>query len=67
MMLLENNSRIYVYEEGNWSIKGQFDKAVELDESIIWSNDGGEYTLMIGMVSFLRDIYLQKCGISLNI
>jgi hypothetical protein len=54
MVLLENNYRIYVYEEGNWGIKGHFDKAVELDESIFWSRDGGDYTLTIGIVSFSK-------------
>jgi hypothetical protein len=40
-----------VYEEGNWSVKGRFERVIDDDETIVWTNEGGDYSLKIGFVS----------------
>jgi hypothetical protein len=42
-----NNYRIYVHEEGSWSIKGRYNDAVEDDEEITWVPGNGQLTLSI--------------------
>jgi hypothetical protein len=46
-----HNRRVYVYEEGEWSIKGRFQAALEDNDEISWEKEKGEYTLFIAVVS----------------
>ncbi|KAK2459267.1 hypothetical protein APHAL10511_008716 [Amanita phalloides] len=45
----KNNNRVFIYEEGNWSVKGHFDAAVEDDDSIVWERESGEYSLLVAL------------------
>ena len=45
-----DNNRIFVYEEGNWSVKGRFKTALEEDEPIVWGKEGGEYSIFVALV-----------------
>jgi hypothetical protein len=46
----EKNYRIFVYEEGNWSLKGRYKMAIKFNDSVAWSNDRGDYSLAIALV-----------------
>lgn len=48
----EPNPRFFVYEEGNWSLKGRYQLAVKVNDSVTWFLDGGEYTLSLALVEF---------------
>jgi hypothetical protein len=37
---IESNSRIFVQEDGAWSIKGRFSHAALLQEELPWQEDG---------------------------
>ncbi|KAM6492665.1 hypothetical protein JOM56_012389 [Amanita muscaria] len=45
----KENQRVYVFEAGNWSVKGRFYKAVEYDDEITWTNDGGDCRIVMGI------------------
>ncbi|KAF8332958.1 hypothetical protein F5887DRAFT_893932 [Amanita rubescens] len=47
------NKRVFVYEEGNWSVKGRFDMALEIDDPVTWANEAGEYCLFVALVNFV--------------
>lgn len=48
--LVDKNKRVFVYEEGNWSVKGRFDTALQVDDPILWDNEAGEYSLIVALV-----------------
>jgi hypothetical protein len=33
---LDQNSRIYVHEDGDWAVKGRFDKALNHEDPVQW-------------------------------
>ena len=41
------NYRVYVYEEGSWSIKGRFGDAVDDDEEVSWVTENDQLTLSL--------------------
>ena len=48
---LEYNKRVFVYEEGDWSVKGRFKAALEDNDPIFWEQVNGEYSLFVALVS----------------
>ena len=59
--LSEHNKRVYVYEEGEWNVKGCFQAALEDNDDISWGNENGEYNLLIAIVSIYLNLYSQCC------
>lgn len=50
-IFLELNSRIFVYEDDTWAIKGRYDNALEDDEDVAWTFDDGHDILRLLVVS----------------
>jgi hypothetical protein len=48
----EKNPRVFLYEDGNWSLKGRYEKAIKINNEVVWSNESGEYTLVLHLVEF---------------
>ena len=48
----EKNPRVFLYEDGNWSLKGRYEKAIKINDEVVWSNESGEYTLVLHLVEF---------------
>jgi hypothetical protein len=46
-----HNSRIFVYEDDLWNIKGCYSTAIKDEEPITWDFINGEYVLPISIVS----------------
>lgn len=44
-----------MYEEGEWTDKGQYTAAVRFDEDIEWMREKREYILPVCYVNFLFD------------
>ena len=40
-----------MYEEGEWSVKGHFEAALENNEPIVWDEENGEHRLLVALVS----------------
>ena len=55
----EKNQRIFVYEDGNWSLKGRYDKAIKINDTLAWSNDRGNYALVIAFVELFTIIHAE--------
>ncbi|KAK2465051.1 hypothetical protein APHAL10511_003127, partial [Amanita phalloides] len=45
----KKNKRIFVYEEGDWSVKGCFQTALEDNDPIFWEKESGEYSLCVAL------------------
>jgi hypothetical protein len=59
--MIEVKHRVYVWEEGNWCIKGRYEDVIkdEEEEEVIWSQEEERQTLTICLVSFY--FVLQVC------
>lgn len=53
-IIAEEKRRIFVLEEGEWSIKGRYENALEDDDPISWVYHEGKYSLTICSVSILQ-------------
>jgi hypothetical protein len=51
--LLELNSRIFVYEDDTWAIKGRYEDALEDNDDVTWIFDSGQDKLHLLVVSNL--------------
>src|SRR6266550_6642765 len=52
---IEKNQRVFVYEDGSWCLKGRYDKAMKINDTLAWSNNKGYYSLIMGFVElFLK-------------
>lgn len=49
--LLELNSRVYVYEDDTWAIKGRYEDALEDNDDVVWMFDDGQDKLYLLIVS----------------
>lgn len=54
------NQRVFTYEEGNWCLKGRFDKAMKNNDTLVWSNKNGNYSLILGFVSYFFKLILNS-------
>ena len=52
-ILSEFNSRIFVYEDSTWAVKGRFENALEDDDEAMWTFDNGQDILCLLIVSKL--------------
>lgn len=52
-MLLESNSRIFVYEDETWAVKGRYENALEDNDDAMWTFDEGFDILRLLIVSKL--------------
>ena len=56
-MLLELNSRIFIYEDNTWAVKGRYQDALEDNDDVMWTFDGGYDELYLLIVS--NNFFLQ--------
>lgn len=49
--LLELNSRIFVYEDDAWAVKGRYENALEDNDNVMWTFDDGHDILRLLIVS----------------
>ena len=49
--ILELNSRIFVYEDDTWAVKGRYENALEDDDEVMWTFDDGHDILRLLIVS----------------
>ena len=49
--LLELNSRIFVYEDDTWAVKGRYENALEDNDDVMWTFDDGHDILRLLIVS----------------
>jgi hypothetical protein len=49
--LLECNSRIFIYEDDTWAIKGRYEDALEDNDDVTWTFDDGHDKLYLLIVS----------------
>ena len=52
--IIESNPQISVYEQEEWTDKGQYNAAVKFDEDVEWTKQKKEYILP---VCYVRDFY----------
>lgn len=55
MISLDKKQRIYVHDNGNWMVKGHFEKAFAKNSKINWNVKDDDYSLAI-LVVILYDI-----------
>ena len=48
---IELNSRIFVYEDDTWAVKGRYENALEDNDHAMWTFDGGQDILCLLIVS----------------
>ena len=53
---IEKNQRVFVYEDGSWCLKGRYDKAMKINDTLAWSNNKGYYSLIMGFVELFLKI-----------
>ncbi len=53
------NQRVFVYEDGNWCLKGRYNKAVKINDTLAWSNDKGQYSLALSFVELFVSFILN--------
>jgi hypothetical protein len=49
---VDDNHRVFFYEDGTWTIKGRYEHALETDEDVCWTEENGEDVLRFSFVSF---------------
>lgn len=66
--LIEKNQRVFVYEEGNWSLKGRYQIAVRNNDTVTWSKDSaGEHSLTIALVELSIAIHIRHNLLTVHI
>ena len=50
-MLSELNSRIFIYKDDTWAVKGCYQDALEDNDDMMWTFDGGYDKLYLLIVS----------------
>lgn len=50
---VDDNHRIFVYEDEMWTVKGRYEQALESDEDVCWTYENGQDILRFLLVSFL--------------
>ena len=58
--MIETNSQISVYEQGEWISKGQYTAAVRFDEDVEWIKEKKDYTLSVCYVSEIFSLYSDQ-------
>lgn len=48
--ILESNACVWVYEDGMWDLKGQYESAIEEDEEVLWQFKGDMHVLLVLVV-----------------
>ena len=56
-LVIESNPQISVYEQGEWTDKGQYAAAVMFDEDIEWIKKKKDYILPVCYVSYFYSLY----------
>ena len=41
---------VWVYEDGTWDLKGQYESAIKEDEEVVWQFKGGIHVLRVLVV-----------------
>ena len=49
--------RIYVWEEGNWCVKGSYQTVMEDSEEVSWDLNNGKHILSVALVSIVSVCY----------
>ena len=49
---VDDNHRVFVYEDDMWTIKGRYDHALENDDDVSWTYENGQDVLRFLLVSF---------------
>jgi len=52
-LFLDQNQRVFVYEDNEWTVKGRYETALEDDEDAIWTYENGGDLLRFLIVSNL--------------
>jgi len=50
---LEQNQRVFVYEDDLWAVKGRYEVAVEENDEVDWSVLKHQFTLKLLLVRFI--------------
>jgi hypothetical protein len=50
------NQRVFIYEDGNWCLKGRYDIAMKNNDTLAWSNNNGHYSLIMSFVELFLQI-----------
>ena len=48
---VDDNQRVFVYEDDMWTIKGRYERALEDNEDAIWTYENGQDILRFMIVS----------------
>lgn len=53
IVVLDNNQRVFVYEDDVWTVKGRYETALEDDDDAVWTYENGQDILRFFIVSNL--------------
>jgi len=54
MLSLEQNQRVFVYEDNIWSVRGRYEAAIEENEAVDWVVANHQFNLKLLIVCFLH-------------
>jgi len=58
---LEQNQRVFVYEDNEWMIKGRYETALgDADDDVMWTHEDGQELLRFLIVSILLQFSLPE-------
>ena len=66
IMLLELNSRVFVYEDDTWAVKGRYENALEDNDDAMWMFDKGFDVLHLLIVSKLYFFFYKLLTYSIR-
>jgi hypothetical protein len=52
IFLVDDNRRVFVYEDDMWTVKGRYEHAIENDDDVSWTYENGHDVLRFLLVSF---------------
>ena len=58
--MIETNSQISVYEQGEWISKGRYTAAARFDEDVEWIKEKKDYSLSVCYVSEIFSLYSDQ-------
>ena len=58
MLIIDDNYRVFVYKEEMWTIKGQYETALEDNGKATWSYENGQDIMHFLVISIFRYIYI---------
>jgi hypothetical protein len=62
LILLDENQRVFLYENSVWNVKGRYETAMEDDDDALWTYHDGEDILQILVVSIFLGNLIPVCN-----